>query len=135
MFFNDSTALENFTANASIVGSTGVVPFDLDEKLARVLIIPDLTLILTNEVMSLSQYEVQFDVVWHSLPYGHEGGREYSHKGVIRYNIKTLQVEIVQRTSDVFTPNQNLQVQEKVYAIVTVTFVEVSKLLHIKQRA
>ena len=125
VFFNASVPLENFTANASIVNNTGIVPFDLDEKQAGDLIIPDLTLILTNEVRSLSQYEVPFAAVWHSLPYGYEGGRGYNHSGVITYNIKTLQIRIAEETSDVLTPDQDVQVQEEIYANVTVTFSEV----------
>ncbi len=127
IFFNASIPVVNFTANASIVNNNiGVVPFDLDEKQASDLIIPILSLILTNEVRSLSRYQVPFEAVWHSLPYGYEGGREYIDSGIITYDIKVLQIAIAEKTSDALTPDKDLQVQEKLFANVTVTLVEVN---------
>ena len=124
----DSTSffpVENFTVNASIVNDMGMVLFDLDEKTADISVIPKLYMNLTNEVRQSLQYEVTFEGVYHNLPYGLEGGRNYSYSGTIRYNIKTIQLEIDHTTSNVLTPGQNLQVQEKIFANVTVTFIEV----------
>ena len=126
-FINASMPLTNFTANAGFVNATGYVLFDLEEKRVGDLLVPILILILTNEVQSLEVYEVHFEVEWHSLPAGYKGGRRYTHSGVIPYSIADLVIEISQVTSDILTPNQNLQVQERIFANITVTFPEVKQ--------
>ena len=125
IFLYNSMPLPNFTAIASIENSTGSIPFDFDEKRVEAALIPIIFLIFTNQVRSLEVYEVYFEAEWYSLPRGYDGGRVYHHSGVIPYSIADLTFEIVQTTSNLLTPNQNLQVQEQIFANVTVTFPEV----------
>ncbi len=107
------------------MNSTGSVPFPVDEKEALATIVPTLSLILTNEVVYRATYTVRFEVVWHSLPYGHTGGRTYSHMGTITYRIKDIQMSMTEATSNAKTLNRDLQLQEIVFCNVAITFPEV----------
>lgn len=125
LLFINNAPLADFMAEDSIDITTGAVLFGLDEKKATDSLTPALTLIFTNNVHSRMQYNVVFDVEWHSLPYGHEGGRAYSHQGIIVFSIDDLTILMSFLTSDPLTPGSNLQVQEQIFANVTITFPEV----------
>lgn len=125
VFLYASIPLENFAPSSSIVSDTGNVILPVDEKEVLATIIPTIFLLLTNEVVYRETYTVPFEVVWHSLPYGHTGGRLYSDMGTITYRIRSLDVDMVQATSNVRTLNLDLQLQEIVFCNVTVTFPEV----------
>lgn len=128
VFIYQSVPLVNFTTSASFVNNNGSVPFPVDEKEALATIIPICSLMLTNEVVYRATYTVIFEVVWHSLPYGHPGGRTYSHMGTITYQIKTIQMALTCDTSNPITLNRDLQLQEIVFCNTTITFPEVNKL-------
>ena len=125
IFLYASIPLENFTARLSISTDMGTVVLPVDEKEALITIIPIIFLLLTDEVVYRETYTVPFEAVWHSLPYGHTGGRSYSHMGTITYSIRNLEIDMVQTTSNVRTLNLDLQLQEIVFCNVTVTFPEV----------
>lgn len=103
----------------------GTVPFERDEKETLQTLIPLLTLILEDTVVSSTQYQVPFDVTWHSLPYGYDGGRNYSHTDVLTVSTADLDISISYTTSNPLTPDTNLQVQEQIFANITITFIEV----------
>lgn len=121
----NSVPVANFTPNATISGDQGSVPYDEDEKEAEDTLETILVLTLENDVQSSTQYEVPFDAVWHSLPYGYEGGRSYSHSGVLALSTYDLRIALSHMTSNPLTPGLNLQAQEQIVANVTVTFPEV----------
>lgn len=125
VFLNDSIALVNFTTAEAIENLTGSVPFFLEEKRVEASLTPNLTLSLTNEVRSLAVHEVCFEAEWYSLPHSHEEVRVYHHSGAIPYTITDLKINIIETTSNVLTPDQNLQVQEQIFANITVSFPEV----------
>jgi hypothetical protein len=122
IFLYGAMPLENFTVTLIEMG-TVILPVDEKEPLAT--IIPIIFLLLTDEVVYRETYAVSFEAVWHSLPYGHTGGRSYSSMGTITYQIRNLEIDMVQETSDVRTLNLDLQLQEIVFCNVTVTFPEV----------
>lgn len=118
-------ALANFTPNATIDGDLGSVPYDQDEKEAEDALETILVLTLESQVHSDTEYEVPFDVIWHSLPYGYDGGRNYSYSGVLTLSTYDLRIEFSHVTSNPLTPGAILQVQEQILANITVTFPEV----------
>lgn len=124
-FFYDSVLLANFVTTSSFVNSTGCVPFPIDEKEALVTIIPFASLILTDKVVYRNTYTIHYEVEWHSLPYGHVGGRSYSNMGTITYEIRNIELAIVAVTSNIYTLNRDLQLQEIIFCNVTVTLPEV----------
>ena len=115
----------NFTTNATIIGDRGFVPYAQDEKRADDTFNTELVLVLENAVQSNTEYQVPFEVVWHSLPYDYEGGRSYSASGVMAFSTANMQMQITYETSNPLTPDNNLQTQENISVYVTVTFPEV----------
>lgn len=122
---NDVLPVANFTPSVTVNQSIETVLFDLDEKDAQDSITTLVRLILTNSIRFRTVYEVSFEVDWHSLPYSFEGGRSYHHSGVIPFSTDDLQISIEYITSNSLTPNASLQLQEYVFANVTVIFPEV----------
>jgi hypothetical protein len=136
MHFNDSqqdssvllvgeTAVENFAANATIRGDQGSVAYGQDEKAVNDDLETRLLLIFQDTVLPDGEYQVPFDAMWHSLPYSYEGGRDYSHSGLLLVSTKNFQVSLSHVTSNPLTEGKFLQVQEQVFANITVRFPEV----------
>lgn len=121
----NSMAVANFTPNATISGDRGSVPYDRDEKVVEDTLETVLVLILQDTVQSDTQYQVSFDVVWHSLPYDYEGGRNYSYSGVLVLSTRDVLVSVTHTTSNPLTLGTLLQVQEQIFSNITVTLPEV----------
>ena len=127
VLLSNSIAVANFTPNASISGDEGFVPYDRDEKEAEETLEPIMRLILQDMVQEDTEYQVLFDVVWHSLPYDYEGGRAYSHSGVLVLSTLDFRSSLSFITSNPFTPGTLVQAQEQIFVNITVTFPEVAK--------
>lgn len=106
---------------------SGTVVFQTDSLASRQVFVAFVILMVTNSVENAQSYIVPHYLDWHNLPYGLEGGRNYSASGEQTIPIKSFQLSMVYTTSDENTPGNIIQLQEYISVNVSVTLPEVSQ--------
>ncbi len=124
-FIYDDVTVPDFTPVTSITETPGTVAFYLDEFLPGDAVTGTLVLILTNNIRTSQEYEVPFTVDWNSLPFGYSGGRTYNYSGILTVPIPVVSIRLSYITSNILTPDPEVQVQEEILANITVVFPEV----------
>ena len=113
--------------SADIDDENGTIVFRTDSLASREVFVAVLILIVKNNVENAQRYSVPHYLDWHNLPYGLEGGRNYSASGEQIIPIKTFQLSMVYSTSDENTPGNMVQLQEYINVNVSVTIPEASQ--------
>ena len=125
ILYYDSVQMVNYTLNVSVDNPIGSVLFGLDEIESTASVITAVQLILTNNIRSSSSYILTYEVDWNSLSYGLEGGRSYNYTATIRVPTPDISLFLSYLTSDPFTTDPDIQVQEVVSINITILFPEV----------
>jgi hypothetical protein len=125
--YKDGILQPNSTAD--IDDENGIVVFRTDSLASRQVFVPVLTLTVKNNVENAQSYTVPHYLEWYNLPYGLEGGRNYSASGEQIIPIKSFQLSMEYSTFDENTPGNMVQLQEYISVNVSVTIPEASQLL------
>ena len=113
--------------SADIDDENGTIVFRTDSLASREVFVAVLILTVKNNVENAQRYSVPHYLDWHNLPYGLEGGRNYSASGKQIIPIKTFQLSMVYSTSDENTPGNMVQLQEYINVNVSVAIPEASQ--------
>ena len=113
--------------SADIDDENGTVVFRTDSLASREVFVAVLILTVTNNVENAQSYIIPHYLDWHNLPYGLEGGRNYSTSGEQVIPIKIFQLSMIYSTSDENTPGNVVQLQEYLNVNVSVTIPEASQ--------